>query len=325
MHFDTSLNFTVQSKANRCAARLCCNIVSECDVCNLHKDKPQKLILRWVGIAKKSITFASNGNCVESTELTSESNSNEVILDAASCFGSGYNLPTNIYFEVDGSRQCLHASCSQPLNLGDAIYKDENKGFLVLVGFQAMSGRTHNACRAPCKNQCSCNSAQTCFHQFRKKDYRLVCEAAIPELDEAVTRVHISSDACSPPGCPHADGFKIDVCPCQEKEQCFDGKSCKPSTECPCKSVDCPSWSRTFAKTSLRCSADITLPKPTSVSGVPLRVNSDGSIQYVWSPSRGSLLTDGFEYSGISCNGEKVKGKVVVQLDVAVVTVAPGG
>ena len=326
MHFYTSLNFTVQSKANRCAARLCCHVVSKCDVCNRRKDKPQKIILRWVGSSKNSITFASSRNCVESTELTSEPNSNEVLLDAASCFGSRYKLPTNIKFKVDGSRQSLHVSCSQPLNLGDVVYKDENKGVLILAGFQAMSGRSHHACKSASKNQCSCNNAKQCFtdvlDRIRQKDYRLVCKSAQPEF---FTRVHISSDACTPPACPHADGFKIDVCPCQQKEQCFDGKSCDNSRERPCKSRDCPSWSRTFIEPSLMCSAGITLAKFASVKGVPLRVNADGSIQYVWSTSHGSLLTDHFEYSGISCDGEKVKGKVVIELGILAAKATPGG
>ena len=328
MDFETApnlLNFTVQSKANRCAARLCCHVVSKCNVCNGRKDKPQKLILRWVASSKHSITFASSRNCVESTELTSEPNSSEVVLDAASCFGSRYKLPTNIEFEVDGSRQSLHASCSQPLNLGDVVYKDETKGVLILAGFQAMSGRTHHACKGPSKSQCSCNNAKHCFtdvlDRMRQNNYRLVCKSAQPEF---FTRVRICSGECAPPACPHADGFKIDLCPCQQKEQCFDGKSCGTSREWPCKSADCPSWSRPFTEPSLMCSAGITLAKVESVKGVPLRVNSDGSIQYFWSRSHGSPLTDHFEYRGLSCSGEKVKGQVVIKLDISAAHTAPG-
>merc|ERR1712048_77531 len=120
---------------------------NDCDVCNRRKDKPQKLRLRWVVGSKKSITFASSATCVQRTTLTSDSDSNEVTLDAVSCFGSGNKLPTNIYFQVDGATGYLHASCSHPLNLGDVVYQAGDKGSLVLVGFQAMSGRTESACK----------------------------------------------------------------------------------------------------------------------------------------------------------------------------------
>merc|ERR1712048_272112 len=96
-----------------------------CDVCNGRKDKPRKLILRWVATAgtKSSVMFASVNNCVMPTKLTSNSDSDEVVLDAASCFGYGNKLPTDLYFKVDGASGYLHASCSQPLNIGDVIYQ----------------------------------------------------------------------------------------------------------------------------------------------------------------------------------------------------------
>ena len=133
-------------KSGQCGAGLCCKIKNECDVCNGVKDKPQKLVLRWVATSKQTITFSSASICVKESKLTSNSDSNEVVLDAAACFGSGSKLPTNIDLTVDGTRSTLHASCSQPLNLGDTIYKDSSKGFLILVGFRAESSRTHLAC-----------------------------------------------------------------------------------------------------------------------------------------------------------------------------------
>ena len=121
-------------KPGQCGSHLCCQVKSACDVCNGQKDKPQKLRLRWVGNsgAPSSITFSSQSICVKPTTLTSGSKSNEVVLDAASCFGSGSKLPTNILFQVDGATTSLHASCSQPLNVGYVLYTDTNKGFLVL-------------------------------------------------------------------------------------------------------------------------------------------------------------------------------------------------
>merc|ERR1712048_64890 len=197
-----------------------------CDVCNGRKDKPRKLILRWVATAgtKSSVMFASVNNCVMPTKLTSNSDSNEVVLG---CGAS--KLPTDLYFKVDGATGYLHASCSQPLNIGDVIYQVPNKGSLILVGFQSISGRTESACGRP-------------------------------------------TQTCGP---------------------------------------------RTASKPSVKCSAGITVPKLTSKNGVPLRINSDGSIQYLWgkSQSRNMLSTDQIEYIGVSCDGEKVKGKVVITLD----------
>ena len=147
--------------ADQCGEHLCCKVKNGCDVCNGHKDKPQRLVLRWVGTSKKTITFSSDTLCVRETRLTSNSDSDEVVLDAASCFGYGNQLPTDLYFKVDGSSGYLHASCSQPLNLGDVIFQDENKGFLILVGFRAMSGRTDGQCSSAFNiknNQCDvCN------------------------------------------------------------------------------------------------------------------------------------------------------------------------
>ena len=454
---------------------MCCKIKNECDVCNRRKDKPQKLKFRWVGTVKKTITFSSSSTCVKETTLTSDSKSNEVELDATSCFGSGSKLPTDIYFKVDGSSRHLHASCSQALNLGSVIYKDDNKGFLILVGFRAMSGRTHSACSgAPPKNQCTCSDAKRCFtdvlHQMQRKKYRLECEPIKPKICEAVTHVRVFSDKCTAQGCSHPGGFKIDMCPC--KNQCFDGKSCVSPT-CHCKSMDCPAWSHkqsspnyvekdecvcsgatpclsdftrpdcdicnlrkdkpqkltlrwvglagkqssiTFASDntcvkattltsnsnsnevvldaascfgsgsklptnlhlsvdgsskylhascsqplnvgdvvykhtkgslilvgfqsvsgrtesacakpkytcaprsfttapSLSCGAGITLSKATSQKGVPLRINADGSVQYLWSKTRdGHLWKDQFQYTGVSCDGEKVTAKVLIYL-----------
>ena len=198
-----------------------------CDICNLRKDKPQKLTLRWVGLAgaSSSITFASDNTCVKATTLTSNSNSNEVVLDAASCFGSGSKLPTNIYLSVDGSSKYLHASCSQPLNVGDVVYKSK-KGSLILVGFQSVSGRTESACAKP-------------------------------------------KYTCGP----------------------------RSFTTAP----------------SVSCGAGITLFKVTSQKGVPLRVNADGSVQYLWNRARdGHLWQDRIQYTGISCDGEKVKGRIYI-------------
>ena len=183
------------------------------------------------------------------TTLTSDSKSNEVVLDAVSCFGSGSKLPTNILFQVDGSTTTFHASCSQPLNMGDVLYTDSNKGFLILVGFEAMSGRTDGACNGgptPTQNQCTCADAKQCFgdvlRQMRKKQYRLECEPVKPQICEAVTTVDISPADCgtTAQGCPHANGFNIVMCPCSG--QCFDGKSCQSST-CPCNSIDCSDFS----------------------------------------------------------------------------------
>ena len=218
---------------------MCCKIKNECDVCNGHKDKPQRLVLRWVGTSKKTVTFSSETLCVRNTRLTSNSDSDEVVLDAASCFGSGNTLPTNLYFKVDGASGYLHASCSQPLNIGDVIYTAPNKGSLIVVGFQSLSGRTESACGKP-------------------------------------------TQTCGP---------------------------------------------RTASKPSVKCSAGITVPKLTSKKGVPLRINSDGSIQYIWGKSKNSdvLSTDEFEYIGVSCDGEKVKGKVVVTLDIPKTEPKPAG
>ena len=107
-------------KAGQCGGNLCCQIKNACDVCNGQKDKPQQLTLRWVGTggAASSIIFSADDICVKRTTLTSDSNSNEVVLDTASCFGSGNKLPTNINFKVNGATTSFHASCSQPLNLG---------------------------------------------------------------------------------------------------------------------------------------------------------------------------------------------------------------
>ena len=458
----------------------------ECDACNGQTDKPQQLRFRWEGkegAPPSSITFASSSVCVTETTLTSDSDSNEVVLDAASCFGPGSTLQSNVYFKVDGSATYLHTSCSQALNLGDVIYMDKNKGSLVLVGFQALSGRTDGACSggpAPRQDQCTCNDAKQCFgdvlRQMRKKDYRLECEPAKPQLCEAVTRVNISPEECgtarSVQGCSHANGFNIVMCPCSE--QCFDGQSCQ-SGKCPCNSVDCSTLSsptrslldyikkdecvctgakpcltdltrpkcdicnlrkdkpqtlifrwvgkagaqtsirfhsegscvketiltsgsnlnevvldascfgsgsklptdiyfkvdgattylhascsqplnvgdvvyehrskgslvlvgfrsvsgrtesacgkptqtcgpRSLTAPSLSCGAGITLQKDTSTKGVALRINSDYSIQYMWSQARhgvSTVWTDEFEYTGTSCDGEKVTGKVIVSV-----------
>ena len=273
--------YTGKLKADQCGSHLCCQIKNACDVCNGHKDKPQKLRLRWVGNggAPSSISFSSKDICVQKTTLTSGSNRNEVVLDAASCYGSGSKLPTNIYFQVDGSTAYLHASCSQPLNLGDVLYTDSKKGFLVLVGFRAMSGRTDGACPVgpiPPRDQCTCNDSKQCFgdvlRQMRRNHYRLECELVKPKICEAVTTVNIYPECGrGAHDCSHADGFKLVTCPCQGK--CFDGKTCQ-STKCPCNSIDCPDWSS--RKPSLLdyikkgecvcggdtpCLSDYTLPK----------------------------------------------------------------
>merc|ERR1719181_531204 len=202
----------------------------KCDVCNLRKDKPQTLVFRWVGKAgaQNSINFHSEGTCAKQITLTSGSKSNEVALDAT-CFGSGSKLPTNIYFKVDGATTYLHASCSQPLNVGDVVYEHRSKGSLILVGFRSVSGRTESECPKP-------------------------------------------TQTCGPPSITSA---------------------------------------------SLSCGSGITLQKGTSTKGVALRVNPDFSIQYMWSQRRdavSSLWMDQFEYTGTSCDGEEVKGKVIINV-----------
>merc|ERR1712187_360953 len=117
--------------------------------CNGKKDKPTMLKFRWVGNTGSSVTFASSSMCVGQTTLTSNSNSNEVVLDSEACFGSRQKLPTNIYFTVDGKSESLHASCSQALNVGDVVYKHPSKGSLIVAGFTALSGRTDSACAKP--------------------------------------------------------------------------------------------------------------------------------------------------------------------------------
>merc|ERR1711939_511335 len=80
---------------------------------------------------------------------------------------------------------------------------------------------------------------------------------------------------------------------------------------------------------SLSCGAGITLQKGTTTKGVSLRINSDFSIQYMWSQTRHAvspLWTDQFEYTGKSCDGENVKGKVIIhvrQSPTAITTPAP--
>ena len=145
-----------------------------CDICNGRKDKPKKVTLRWVGTAgaKTSIMFSSGSTCVKSTQLTSNSAKNEVVLDASACPGvSGYKLPTDVYITVDGSSKYLHASCSQSMLVDDVVYKNA-KGSLIIVGFKAMSGRTEHDCGGrftttttpaptttpgPCKGWCQAN------------------------------------------------------------------------------------------------------------------------------------------------------------------------
>ena len=223
---------------------------SDCNVCNGKGDKPQKIRLRWEGNAgaASSIKFSSYSTCVEEISLTSDSSTNEVVLDAISCFGSGNTLPSNVYFKVDDSATYLHTSCSKALNVGDVIYMDKNKGSLVLVGFQALSGRTDGACSggpAMSQDQCTCDDIKQCFgtvqRQMRRKNYRLECEQVKPQICKAITRVTISPEDCSTSaqGCSHAKGFKIVMCPCSG--QCFDGQSCQ-SAKCPCNSIDCSDW-----------------------------------------------------------------------------------
>jgi len=132
-----------------------------------------------------------------------------------------------MYFKVDGATAYLHASCSQPLNVGDVVFKHRTKGSLILVRFRSVSGRTDRDC---------------------------------PKLKHT----------CGP------------------------------------RSVTTP---------SLSCGAGITLQKRTSTKGVSLRINPDFSIQYMWSQTRhgvSPLWTDHFEYTGKSCDGENVKGKVII-------------
>ena len=458
---------------------------SNCDVCNGKDDKPQKIRLRWEGNAgvPSAIKFSSYSTCVEELSLTSDSNTNEVVLDAASCFGPGSNLPSNVYFKVDDSATYLHTSCSKALNVGDVIYMDKNKGSLILVGFQAMSGRTDRVCSSgpvnpPSQDQCTCDDAEQCFgdvlYHMRKKNYRLDCEPVKPKICEALTRVDISPEDCSASaqGCSHSKGFKIVMCPCSE--QCFDGKSCQ-SSECPCNSIDCSDWlsrkaslldfikkdecvctgdtpcltdytapkcdvcdlrkdkpqtlifrwigkaraqtsikfqsegtcvkettltsgsksnevaldascfdsgsklptniyfkvdgattylhascsqplnvgdvvykhqskgslilvgfrsvsgrtesdcpkgtyecgPRSVTPPSLSCGAGIELKNDKSTKGVSLSLNSDFSVQYMWSQTRGAISsswTDQFEYTALSCDGEKVRGKVIVNV-----------
>merc|ERR1712222_20648 len=203
--------------------------------------KPQTLIFRWVvkAGAQSSINFHSEGTCAKETTLTSGSKSNEVVLDA-SCFGSDSKLPTNIYFRVDGATTYLHASCSQPLNVGDVVYEHRNKGSLILVGFRSVSGRTESECPKP-------------------------------------------TQTCGP---------------------------------------------RSFTTPSLTCGTGITIQKVTSTKGVSLRINPDFSIQYMWSQKRhalSSLWTDQFEYTGTSCDGEEVKGKIIVNVETPWVNVKASG
>ena len=140
---------TFYTKKTPCDGSTDCYPSSECDVCDGRKDKPQTLKLRWVAHAGSSspVTFAADDLCVKETKLTSNSNSNEIVLDATSCYGSGEKLPTNIYFKVDGSSKYLHASCSQPLNMGQEVYSN-SKGSLIVSGFQSVSGRTERACNS---------------------------------------------------------------------------------------------------------------------------------------------------------------------------------
>ena len=140
-----------------------------CDICNGQKDKPHKVTLLWVGTAGSttSITFSSDSTCVKPTQLTSNSATNEVVLDASTCSGYSDKLSTNVQLTVDGSSKYLHASCSQPINTADVVYKNA-KGSLILVGFEATSGRTEHDCggrftttpapttsTAPCENWCA--------------------------------------------------------------------------------------------------------------------------------------------------------------------------
>ena len=48
-----------------------------------------------------------------------------------------------------------------------------------------------------------------------------------------------------------------------------------------------------------------------------MRMNTDFSIQYMWRPTRGVLSsswTDEFEYTTLSCDGDKVQAKVIVNV-----------
>jgi len=290
---------------------------SDCDICNGKNDKPRKIRLRWKGNTgvPSSITFSSRSTCVEEIALTSDSNSNEVLLDAASCFGSGSTLPSNIYFKVDGSAKYLHTSCSQALNVGDVIHMDTSKGSLVLAGFETVSGRTERACigsAASAQDQCTCDDAKECFgdvlRQMRKKNYRLECEPVKPQICEAVTRVHISPEDCSTTaqGCSHANGFKIVMCPCAG--QCFDGKTCQ-ATKCPCNSIDCSDWSpqkasfldyinmdRCLCTGRAPCLTDYTLPKCDVCN---LRKDKPQTLIFRWVGKTGAQSSINFQSDGI--------------------------
>ena len=76
------------------------------NVCNGKTDKPQKLKLHWEGKAgvPTSITFSSTTTCVQGAKLTIDSKNNELVLDAASCFGSDRTLP-GIYPAMHPSMQ----------------------------------------------------------------------------------------------------------------------------------------------------------------------------------------------------------------------------
>jgi len=95
----------------------------------------------------------------------------------------------------------------------------------------------------------------------------------------------------------------------------FRSVSGRTASECPKPTQTCGPRSVTGA--SLSCGTGITLQKATSTKGVSLRINPDFSIQYMWSQTRdaiSSLWTDQFEYTGTSCDGENVKGKVIVNV-----------
>ena len=203
----------------------------KCDVCNLHKDKPQMLIFRWVGKvgSQTSIRFESEGTCGREQVLTSGSKSNEVVLEA-SCFQNHKKekLPTDIYFKVDGLETSLHASCSQPLNIGDAVYTHPSKGSLIVVGFRSVTGRTANECPKAIHN-------------------------------------------CAP---------------------------------------------RSATAPSLKCDAGINLVNTKSAKGVNVRVNKDSTVQYMWNEARhGSISWDHFEYTALSCDGEKVNAKIIIKVN----------
>ena len=200
---------------------------AKCDVCDLRKDKPQMLTLRWVANAgaQSSITFES-GTCGTEQILA---DSNEVVLEA-SCFDYGEKLPTNIHYKVDGSDYYLHASCSQPLNVGDVVYNDPNKGSLIVVGFRSVTGRTEHNC----------------------------------------------------PGAKFTCG------------------------------------SRSYTAPSLSCDAGISLTNPKSAKGVDLTVDSDSTVQYMWDETQhggSSSWTDEFEYTAVSCDGEKVNAKITITVE----------